>query len=248
MTLPEFAINTPTIGKQEAFGELEAELKNEAGALEFELKANVPAGLQKAGEYRVIIGKECILCEGKAEATKKVKVLTRNVGESSTKEAHAAKSEVFCVPTREAQENGAASLAAFTVGKAWVSKEPELKANEHQSVALDKIVKDAGGNFHVGAGEGFYTTPSAGWYLVNASISYEVGAEATALIEVRVNTVKELLGQQYYNKIATVPILGVTGILFVESGKKIELGCFSTLARKVAKQESQCFLTVCRVA
>lgn len=69
-----------------------------------EWEANVPTSLQKAGQYRIIIGSEIIVCIGKAEVTKKVTVLERGA-EGSTTVAHPAGSKVYHVPTALALKN-----------------------------------------------------------------------------------------------------------------------------------------------
>lgn len=102
MALPELLINSPTPGSREALTTLELEL-SESGT-EMTWVANVPVSLQKAGQFRVVIGSEIILCEAKAEATKKVKILERGA-EGSTKAIHTIGSKIFAVPTAEALYN-----------------------------------------------------------------------------------------------------------------------------------------------
>lgn len=98
MALPELLINSPIPGSREALTTLELEL-SESGT-EMTWVANVPVSLQKAGQFRVVIGSEIILCEAKAEATKKVKILERGA-EGSTKAIHTVGSKIFAVPTAE---------------------------------------------------------------------------------------------------------------------------------------------------
>jgi hypothetical protein len=109
MALPELLINSPTPGKREALTTLNAEL-SEAG-LEMEWVGTVPTGFQYAGQFRVTIGSEIILCEGKAESTKKVKILERGA-EGTTKVAHPATTTVWGLLT-------AGALKAYTEGTAF---------------------------------------------------------------------------------------------------------------------------------
>ena len=97
--LPELLINSPVPGVREKITTLKVELSEVGLELEIEA-AELPAGLRKAGQFRVLIGSEIILCEAKEEKTKKVKILERGA-EGSIKAAHAAGSAIYQIITAE---------------------------------------------------------------------------------------------------------------------------------------------------
>lgn len=119
MALPEILINSTIPGERVALTTLKGAL-TEAG-LEFEIEAaELPEVLQKAGQFRILIDHEIILCEGKAEATKKVKILERGA-ENSAKVAHAAGASIYFILTAEglklsATGPGLASLNVRVMG------------------------------------------------------------------------------------------------------------------------------------
>lgn len=115
MALPEILINSTIPGERVALTTLKGAL-SEAGT-EFEIEAaELPKVLQKAGQFRILIDHEIILCEGKAEATKKIKILERGA-ENSAKVAHVAGASIYFILTTEGLKLSATGpgLASLTV-------------------------------------------------------------------------------------------------------------------------------------
>src|ERR1039457_1380991 len=83
MALPEKIINSPTPGKREALTTLSAELTAIATEMKWTL-APTPA-FHGAGQFRVVIDNEIILCEGGESTT--VKILERGA-ENTTAVKH----------------------------------------------------------------------------------------------------------------------------------------------------------------
>lgn len=149
MALPELLINSTVPGERIALAPLKGELTS--GGTEFEIEAaELPAGLRLAGQFRVLIDKEIILCEGKAEVTKKVKVITRGA-EGSTAVAHGGGASIYQIVTLEGLEQwllGEPWKLASTLGfkNSWVEYEagkrlPEYRKDRYGVVWLRGIVK-----------------------------------------------------------------------------------------------------------
>lgn len=249
MAWPELLINAPTPGTQEAEVELKAEL-SEAGT-EMELEANVPTKLQKAGEYRIIFGSEIIRCEGKAEATKKVKLLERGA-EGTTKVAHAAKTKGYHVPTQGSLENGGASLGVGTVAMAYRKAAQKLKNALATQIEFDTAIKDPNSLFKLGAGEHFYEVPAEGCYAVSANVTAEaIPGGKFVYLKILVAGTEKVRGTQLIQGALEAAAASTgSGIVFAKAKDKIEVQGVQEAGseKNLALSEAFNFLHVVRVA
>src|SRR5208282_887475 len=142
MSLPELLANSPTIGTREALTTLAAELKT--GETEMKWTVAPPTPLHGPGQFRVIIGKEIVLCEAGSSTT--VKILAR-AKEESVEANHANGAEVWCVPTAE-------SLRLINGSRSWktpvayattevLAGDPEIKGETLLSKKEEKLKVDS---------------------------------------------------------------------------------------------------------
>lgn len=224
MALPEILLNSPTPGKREALTTLNVELP-EAG-LEMEWVANVPAAVQKPGQYRVTIDNEIILCEAKAGVTKKVTILKRAMeGTSAVK--HEPGVNVMGLLT-------AGALQAYRESLAWkepaayastekLNGEPEyptaetIKSKKEEKLKVDGAEPTAGQRIVVkneteAKRNGIYEVVKAGKAGEKWELKRTVDANTTALLQdavclAELGTVNK---GHHFTQVATVTTVGTT--------------------------------------
>ncbi len=223
MSLPELLINSPTPGVREPLTTLKVEL-SEAG-LEMEWEALVPTNLQQAGQYRVLIGSEIILCEAKAESTKKVKILERGA-EKSIKVAHAVGAKIYQIATVEGLRRYTEGLGfEKSVAMAYRKAAFKLPSGAVTKVPVDTVIKDPGANINLA--KGCYIVPSNGYYSVYGETEVESGTVFTnveSLCAIYVNGVITVRGSRTNATISNAGLAcNVAGIIFCKKGDEIEL-------------------------
>ncbi len=223
MALPELLFNSPTPGSRVALTTLNVEL-SEAG-LEMEWVANVPTEVQKPGQFRVTIGSEIILCEAKAESTKKVKILERGA-EGTTKVAHPATTQVWGLLTK-------GSLKAYTEGLGFETSvvmahgsvaTKLVKGGVNTTIKLGTADFDPGSNFDTT--NSWYLVPSDGYYSVSGAVraAWENGQLAAISI---VGSSAGTLQGNLYNGNGVALLVQVAGITHCKKGDKLQMQAYN---------------------
>jgi hypothetical protein len=231
MALPELIANSPVPGVRENLSTLKVEL-TEAG-LEMELEAVLPTALQKAGQWRALIGTEIILCEGKAESTKKVKILERGA-EGSTKVAHVVGSKVYHILTAEALNLYTRGLAfEKSVAMAYKKAKQKIPDAAYTTVTLDTKIKDPGNNIELT--KGCYVVPSEGYYDVSGTILMTLATNTVLYSAIYVGSAKRIQGSDALSTGLTEETTSsVGGIVFCKAGEEITLRAYqhNTVAKE----------------
>ena len=112
-----------------------------------------------------------------------------------------------------------------SVAIAYAGVAQKIKAATATRINLNTVIKDPGSNMHVGAGEGFYTVPSTGYYHVDGTIEVNSASGDLTIAVLGLNGTVVAQGNESEN-IPSFVSVSVSTILYCVAGEKIELMAF----------------------